>query len=72
MMDDFFVELMGRERKLRDHGFDSEPDAAELVEYAFSLEDRLSALCESMGVRLVRDVRGRWAAVPVRGECERW
>lgn len=72
MQDAFFANLVNRQHELRVHGFDSEPTGEELVDYAFGLDDKLAVLCESFGVRLVQDVRGRWTVVANDAKGEKW
>lgn len=72
MQDVFFASLVNRQHKLRDHGFDSEPTDEELVDYAFGLDDKLAVLCESFGVKLVQDVRGRWTVIANDEKGKKW
>lgn len=72
MQDAFFANIINRQRELMAHGFDSEPTEEELVDYAFGLDDKLSVLCESFGVRLVQDVRGRWSVIANDTKGEKW
>lgn len=72
MQNVFFVSLVNRQHKLRAHGFDSEPTDEELVDYAFGLDDKLAVLCESFGVKLVQDVRGRWTVIANDEKGEKW
>lgn len=72
MQDTFFANLISRQRELKAHGFDSEPTEEELVDYAFGLDDKLSVLCESFGVRLVQDVRGRWTVIANDAKGKKW
>lgn len=59
MREPYFAGILDRQRELRAHGFAAEPTEDELVDYAFNLDDKLSALCESIGVELAQDVRGK-------------
>ena len=72
MNEAYFASLANRQRELKSHGFDAEPSDEELVDYAFGLDDKLSALCNAIGVRLVRDVCGRWVVVTNGAEGARW
>ena len=72
MQDAFFASLVNHQHKLRAHGFDSEPTDEELVDYAFGLDDKLAVLCESFGVKLVQDVRGRWTVIANDEKGEKW
>lgn len=72
MQNTFFANLINRQRELRVHGFDSEPTGEELVDYAFGLDDKLAVLCESFGVRLVQDARGRWTVIANNAKGEKW
>lgn len=72
MQDAFFANLINRQRELRAHGFDSEPTEEELVDYALGLDDKLAVLCESFGVRLVQDARGRWTVIVNDAKGEKW
>lgn len=72
MQDAFFADLINRQRELKAHGFDAEPTDEELVDYAFGLDDKLAVLCESFGVRLVQDIRGRWTVISNDAKGEKW
>lgn len=72
MQNTFFANLINRQREFRVHGFDSEPTGEELVDYAFGLDDKLAVLCESFGVRLVQDARGRWTVIANNAKGEKW
>lgn len=72
MQDAFFASLVNRQHKPRAHGFDSEPTDEELVDYAFGSDDKLAVLCESFGVKLVQDVRGRWTVIANDEKGEKW
>ena len=72
MQNTFFANLINRQRELRVHGLDSEPTDEELADYAFGLDDELAVLCESFGVRLVQDARGRWTVVVNDAKGEKW
>ena len=52
--------------------FDSEPTEEELVDYALGLDDKLAVLCESFGVRLVQDARGKWTVIVNDAKGEKW
>lgn len=56
----YFAHRLADERKLAAHGFDRQPDLAELTDYAFGQSDKLDALIEALGMQATRDVRGRW------------
>ena len=53
-------------------GDHAEPTDEELVDYAFGLDDKLAVLCESFGVKLVQDVRGRWTVIANDEKGEKW
>lgn len=72
MQDAYFASLINRQRELKAHGFDAEPTDEELVDYAFGLDDKLAVLCESFGVRLVQDVRGRWTVIASDQKGRQW
>lgn len=72
MHEPYFAGLLDRQRELKAHGFTEEPTEGELVDYAFSLNDKLSVLCESFGVKLVQDVRGRWTVIANDAKGEQW
>lgn len=48
MQDAFFANLINHQRKLRAHGFDSEPTGEELVDYALGLDDKLAVKCHDV------------------------
>lgn len=72
MQDAYFANLINRQRELKPHGFDAEPTDEELVDYAFGLDDKLAVLCESFGVKLVQDVRGRWTVIACDQKGRQW
>lgn len=72
MQDAFFANLINHQRELRAHGFDSEPTEEELVDYALGLDDKLADPCESFGVRLVQNARGKWTAIVNDAKGEKW
>ena len=59
----YFASLVRDEGMLRSHGFDSWPDARDLARFACDLEDGLQALAGTLGVRLAKDIRGKWAII---------
>lgn len=68
----YFGKIEERRRRLRDHGFEGEPSAEQLVDYALSLEDRLDAVCAATGLQLCQDARGRWFAAAVQEGSGQW
>lgn len=72
MQDAYFANLINRQRELKAYGFDAEPTDEELVDYAFGLDDKLAVLCESFGVKLVQDVRGRWTVIASDQKGRQW
>lgn len=65
----YFAQSLASARKLAAHGFDRQPDEAELAEYAFDQADKLDALIESLGLEARKDVRGRWHVERARQEA---
>jgi len=59
----YFASLVRDEGMLRSHGFDSWPDARDLARFACDLEDGLQALAGTLGVRLAKDIRGKWVII---------
>ena len=59
----YFASLVRDEGMLRSHGFDSWPDARDLARFACDLEDGLQALAGTRGVRLAKDIRGKWVII---------
>ena len=59
----YFASLVRDEGMLRSHGFDSWPDARDLARFACDLEDGLQTLAGTLGVRLAKDIRGKWVII---------
>ncbi|MDI9590220.1 MAG: hypothetical protein QM302_04160 [Acidobacteriota bacterium] len=70
--DYYFTRLAKEEQWLKKHGFDHYPSDDELLDYAFSIEDRVEALCQHIDIKLAQDVRGRWHAIEREDEDAQW
>lgn len=68
----YFRGLYDQQRLLRAHGFESWPDEVELANYLFSLDDKISVLCDSLGIRLVQDCQGRWVKIDAMNGGSQW
>ena len=59
----YFANLARDKGMLKDHGFDAWPDAHDLTRYACCLEDGLQTLAGAFGMRLAKDIRGKWVII---------
>ena len=58
---DYFNDMMRRQRRLEEHGFTTQPDIIELTWAYMDLFDRVEALYAACGCVAVQDFRG-WHA----------
>lgn len=70
--DRYFQSLYDQQRLLRAHGFENWPDEIELANYLFTLDDKISVLCDSLGIHLVKDCQGRWVKIDAMNGGSRW
>lgn len=61
----YMQHLAQDERLLKAHGFDAWPDADETFRFACDAADSVYALANALRIQLIRDVRGRWLAIPL-------
>ncbi len=51
-------------RTLEAHGLPRNPTDEDVLAFAIEQADRLDALCDALGVKIVADYRGRFYALP--------
>ncbi len=63
----FFATLTREDRLLRNHGFDNWPNSTELARYAFSVNDKIDAICDALQIETIQDTRGNWVVISKNG-----
>ncbi len=63
---DYFNDMMRRQRRLEEHGFATQPDIIELTEAYMDLFDQVEALYAACGCVAVQNLRGWHAYRPSR------
>ena len=63
---DYFNDMMRRQRRLEEHGFATQPDIIELTEAYIDLFDQVEALYAACSCIAVQDFRGWHAYRPNR------
>lgn len=61
--DTYFSTLTSERRMLEQHGLSNWPDSRELADYVFDLQAKYDAMFAALGIRAIKDVRGRWHVV---------